>query len=512
MPSDFLPRSVLGDYLTWVGDHLRRSAPPYVKIVAHRTEAVDIDRDADGRLMVRCADGRTLTVGRAFLTTGYGGGGPPFPDGGRERVRHPYPLPLATAGVRPGETLAVLGFGLSALDLVASVTVGRGGRFTEYGDRLVYLPGGAEPTVLLASRSGVPARCRPPLPVRRPKFRPRFLDVAAIEELRGRPGGQVDFERDALPLVYDEMRLAYRRAQLRGYGPDPDALPTAALRKQLDDWDEELGRFDAAASLAGSANMSLVDGSRYHEWVAEAIRSDLAAARKLPNGTPLKCATEALVDLFQAIQAVLVPGLITDRSLETFSAITGPAIRRAAVGPYHDRQRELLALLDAGVVRAPSGLNQSSGSCHGTAGRSARRASCRRSVNRCAGFSRATCLPRAWTRRRAVRWCPRSGRRGGSVVIGGGCRRSVRLTSITGCTHWMTMGGPMSSFGCWDRCVKTQPSITTSCPSPDRTRPASRTRIGVSRKCSPAATTERGSPRPAGDEPGDAVIMPRRAP
>ncbi len=163
-----------------------------------------------------------------------------------------------------------------------------------------------------------------------------------------------------MPLVSAEMRLAYRRAQLRSAGRlDVDELvgttSTQGLRQLLDQWEVEFGHFDARAAFDGSSGMDRKDSAGYQAWVAGSIRDDLQAAESYPAGSPLKCAIEVLVDLFETIQDIVGQDCLTDSALDRFTELTGPAIRRAAVGPYYERQRELLALMDVGVVAAPFG-------------------------------------------------------------------------------------------------------------------------------------------------------------
>ncbi len=75
-----------------------------------------------------------------------------------------------------GESVAITGFGLSALDVVSSLTLGRGGRFRRDCSGVLYLSSGREPTILLASHSGAPQS-------------PRLAWCEEPEHLSGLPGG-----------------------------------------------------------------------------------------------------------------------------------------------------------------------------------------------------------------------------------------------------------------------------------------------------------------------------------
>ena len=140
---------------------------------------------------VRLEDGRHLKVDRAVLTTGHQICEPPAEQRRLEafaarRLHAQYirgdssaDLPLDT--IPAGVTVGVIGLGLSFYDVMAQLTLGRGGRFVDDGDgRLRYLPSGREPLLVAGSRGGLP------LPARgrnqkRPDhtYRPRILTVAA---------------------------------------------------------------------------------------------------------------------------------------------------------------------------------------------------------------------------------------------------------------------------------------------------------------------------------------------
>ena len=176
-PVDFLPRRVLGQYLGAFVDDVLRRVPAHVQVRLHRAAAASMSSLPDGGLAVALSDGTEVRTGYAFLTTGYtgnagspgaaglasaggcgaggacaGGAGAGAEPGRQRRIAEPYPLPERTAAVRPGQSVAIGGFGLSAMDLMSCLTVGRGGRFVPAADGLRYLPSGHEPVLLMYSR------------------------------------------------------------------------------------------------------------------------------------------------------------------------------------------------------------------------------------------------------------------------------------------------------------------------------------------------------------------------
>lgn len=363
LASDFLPRRVLGEYLGWVLTQVLDRAPGHVRIALHRATAVELASRPDGGLLVGLDDGGALRVDSVFLTTGYtrnDGTDVVLPSTGN-MITEPYPLPAVTAPIAPGDTVAVTGFGLSAMDLMSCLTVGRGGRFVERAGEHTYLPSGAEPTLLFYSRSGLPCRARPKVVEFGPAYRPLVFTTARVDELRAATGGPLDFDRDVLPLVLTEMRIAYRRcaAALAGTADDLETALAASRRDGiaalLDELDLRDGRFDAAATFDGSAGMLLDDGQAYQKWLTEVLRADLAEGVLGFTGSPVKAALDVLRALRDTFRHVVDFGGLTPGSLDEFTCRTVPAVNRAVVGPQHERHSELLALITAGIAHVPFG-------------------------------------------------------------------------------------------------------------------------------------------------------------
>src|SRR5207245_2249936 len=103
-----------------------------------------------------------------------------------------------------GQTVAIGGFGLSAMDVLSCLTVGRGGQFRRDQGEIAYLPSGREPRIVMYSRSGVPCRARPLVTRFEISYDPLVFTPAAIDGLRERRGGPtapLDFQADVMPLI-----------------------------------------------------------------------------------------------------------------------------------------------------------------------------------------------------------------------------------------------------------------------------------------------------------------------
>lgn len=376
-PTDFLPRRVLGEYLAWFAERLLDSAPEHVRLRVYRAEAIDIDSEPDGfepaasgarppELRITLADGSSVITRYAFLTTGYT---PNVRLAAQLRsIAEPYPLPGQLVEIGPGETVAVGGFGLSGMDVMSCLTVGRGGRFESDGDRLRYLPSGQEPRLLFYSRSGQPCRARPAVVEFGARYEPVVFSKDGVDALRTTRHGGLDFDRDVWPLIHTELRIAYRRCQARADGVQAEqaleqALAEAsrgsdrgaAIETMLIDVDRRLGAFDPLTIFDGTHEMALDDSAGYQRWLAGTVREDLAEGARGFAGSLVKGTLDILRDLRDVFRHVVDFGGLTPESLERFHAITVPALNRAVVGPQYERHVELLALMQVGIVSAPFG-------------------------------------------------------------------------------------------------------------------------------------------------------------
>ncbi len=326
-PDGYAPRAVYGRYLRFVLDVVERTAPDRVRVHRVLGRVVDVvntgARHRSTPVSVRLEDGRHLKVDRAVLTTGHQICEPPAEQRRLEAFaarrrnaqyisgdsRADLPLDTIPAGVAVG----VIGLGLSFYDIMAQLTLGRGGRFVDDGDgRLRYLPSGREPLMVAGSRGGLP------LPARgrnqkRPDhtYRPRILTVERIGQRRAR--GPLDFRTCVLPFLLAEIDLVYCEtvARMRGVPDVPDVLDLPDLLSDVDQLGprralarlrERLGLTDLPALDLEALARPFVDREfaspqEYQAAVRNWIDDDLAAAAQGNADGPLKAALDVIRDV-----------------------------------------------------------------------------------------------------------------------------------------------------------------------------------------------------------------------
>ena len=184
---EYLPRAVVGRYLRECLQRILEFVPDGMTIVHHAEEVTDIE---DGLLQPA-----GIRADKILLATGHQRrvveSDPRF-------IPFVYPVTEMMRPVPAGSRVAMLGIGLTFIDAVLELTEGRGGRFVDG----TYVRSGNEPAVIYPhSRTGLPMT---PKPVNFPPPRPlRFVTGEALAALRRR--GQIDFERDVIPLIDLEL-------------------------------------------------------------------------------------------------------------------------------------------------------------------------------------------------------------------------------------------------------------------------------------------------------------------
>lgn len=357
-PADFLPRRLMGEYLGWFFETVVADAPAGVDIVVHRSAAVDLVAEG-ARERVVLASGASLLADHVVITSGHtpnlagaGSVAGAFVD--------PYPVSRFETWPGPGETVVVAGMGLVAYDLIAAMTIGRGGAFSRPGGRLRYRPSGNEPQVALYSRTGVPPLSKP-ANVGDPTGRYRPV-IATPERLSRLRTGSIDFRSEVLPLVLAEMQVRYYLVASGDTGVPGrlgDAWSAGRFAEETARLADRHGRYDPARHFGSGLTRPILTAKDYESQVYDLVAADLDEAIAGPGRSPVKAALETTRVLRDALRPVLELGALSLPSYLDFQQGIRPRINHIEAGPPLVRSQQLLALLDAGVLTLPLGPSPS---------------------------------------------------------------------------------------------------------------------------------------------------------
>ncbi|WP_459744523.1 FAD/NAD(P)-binding protein [Pseudomonas sp. 3A(2025)] len=337
---DFVPRRLLGRYLQDSYRWLLGHCPPGLQVQHVAQRVVSAQPHAAG-WQLGTGQGEQRIYDALFISCGHAIGAP---------------LPVDI-----GQRVAIEGLGLSAMDTLASLTEGRGGRFVADNSLAGwrYVPSGAEPRLYLYSRSGRPFHARPQHDgVQRQAWSRLYFTAAAIEALRRQAtDGQLDFTGEVLPLIEDEMRAVFYQACVRLEAPAQLSDLQQSLRHAADTHERQAlftrlaaqwGPFDPAQWHATEPWSGAPES--YAAWFRQWIEQDLIRSRSGTSRSPLTQALEVWRDYRDVLRLVADHDGLQAHSTQAFYAVYAGVSNRLVGGPQRERHEDLLALIDAGVV------------------------------------------------------------------------------------------------------------------------------------------------------------------
>ncbi len=372
-PDDYGPRAVYGEYLAMAFEAMVANAPTGT-VVRHVPEpAVALTREY-GLTTVIGAGGTTVTADKVVLTTGHPRVTPDTAEKtlltfARQRAGLTYlrgdsaaDMPLGV--IAPGEQVGVIGLGLTFLDVMAELTLGRGGRFVERDGRTEYAPSGLEPHLIAGSRSGLVmlARGRNQKP---PSYRyqAKFVTEEAIlrarrDNQRATGSAQLDFVRDVLSLLRLEVEHVYYTAHVRRRLGEEAAGWFAASHLRSTDregllkaWDlQDVPPLDLEGLARPFGDRSFASPDEFRAELLDLLGRDIAEASQGNVDNPLKAALDILRDTRGVVrQAVDFSGLRPESHRE-FVSWFNPINTMVSAGPPAMRVEQACAVIRAGLL------------------------------------------------------------------------------------------------------------------------------------------------------------------
>lgn len=352
----FVPRAILGEYLGWAYQAIIGNLPPNVEVRNTRRAVTDVVKLANDRCRLLLEGEYAIEANYIMFATGHSGIGIDRSDAQRIEwaktgaaknpklayIQNPYPVTSLDV-ICSHARVAVAGTGLSAIDVVSSLTVGRGGMFEKHSDhRYLYIASGREPAITLFSRSGLPPGGKP---VNQKTADERsqaiFFTRDFVDECRKRTPsktGQLRWETDLLPTLKKEMAFAYFSAL---EGGELDAQKYNMIPEHEKVINEML------SSNAGRKNIDLQD---HADFVQRYLIEDIAACISGNKSNPKKAVVDMIRDIQDNIRYAVDYAGLEPKSHAAFLKHWNSASNRIALGPPKERNIELLALMEAGIV------------------------------------------------------------------------------------------------------------------------------------------------------------------
>jgi len=371
-PNDYPSRAQHGRYLSDMMDWTQAHLPPGVFVRRHRAMAIDIESGPVTDQQIVLDNGTSIPADEIILLTGHAknrvvpGSGPAawtsFSENQRKKgnrtsyVHLVYPLDAKTRHVEPGDSVYVIGMGLTAVDVVKTFTIGRGGKFENRG----YIPSGQEPFVILASRLGLPYSARAHNQ-KTDQYKGKILTPETVLKLKAQKG-KVDFEKDLMPLIILEMGYVYYTTLLGKQMGDQflNCASDEARRRWIGEnvatedrfsWEDLENPFRKIQSQTPPGHPWFSSMEEYTRYVIEYLRRDITEAEKGNLTSPLKTAVDSVLrDLRDTLRRVVDGGGLTATSHRYLDKVFNRVNNRVVVGPPVSSTRELLILAEMGIV------------------------------------------------------------------------------------------------------------------------------------------------------------------
>ncbi len=354
-PNEFLPRSWLGEYLAWTYEEVIRSLPTNVRVIHHPHAVDNIEHTDMGQFVLstakveRAVDWLAITVGHAQRLRDKRGELPRSLATDRHANSPHFGLSTEAVGIE--------GLGLTAMDVVADLTVGRGGQFSKRAEGLLYEPSGREPRIYMFSRSGLPYRTRPDIVPHRTSNAALIFTLSAVADLRAEYPAGLDFEQQVLPLIKAEMLAEYFGMIASQEGESPVRIKADVARAyysgRLETVSSEMtARFNSPPldQAVYNPRMSTMESADYAQAMRAFIERDIGQSSLGLDASPIKAAVEVWRSCREQLRRVVDNRGLTADSSRVFFGEYAPHVNRMVAGPQKERHQELLALADAGIV------------------------------------------------------------------------------------------------------------------------------------------------------------------
>jgi glycosyltransferase involved in cell wall biosynthesis/uncharacterized NAD(P)/FAD-binding protein YdhS len=337
----YQPRALLGHYLRDILEGLLKTTGPNVTVRLIIGEVRGLAREPGPSWTVSTPTECFPGVDGVFLCSGHRLPGQPSSLKEDRFIPNPFPIRETLAEIPDGCTVAVKGMGLTALDVIAELTQGRGGRFEADGGgtALCYLPSGGEPRILAFGRSGFPLHARPVNQKTRPEERlgRHFTPERAGELTRS---GPLNFQQDLLPLILRDMEEALHAARKR----NPDEAGAGGDSPLV--WE----------SLAGGVTGAVLSTpEQFRSHLLAHLQTDCREAALGNLLSPDKSACDVLRDHRELMGGAVDFDGLDPESRGWFYREFLPVLKRLSVGPPKERIAQLLALIEAGILQMDFG-------------------------------------------------------------------------------------------------------------------------------------------------------------
>lgn len=379
---DYAPRGVVGQYLEDGFKSIIENLPSNVTVKKNVGEVTDIKKIGSDFTLKTNNNESKIKYQDILLTTGHSSRSQSkteklyaqFSDEFPETSFVPFVYPVENLKyIPPKSKVAVKGMGLTFVDTVLALTVGRGGGFerNKNGEVVKYIPSGKEPAAIYPfSRSGIPILPRGAF-CGEANFKLRYFTEEKIAEIKQNfKNGKLDFKRDLWTLVEQEMIYAFYRIRMKN--------KSFEFKKSNDfsQFANEINRFHKKYSdeqtfeLEQFLNPLLkteYQTNSHKGFIESYIEQAISEAKLGEDESPLMAVVAVWREITPIFGKIYEFGGLTSTSHRDFLENYFGTLCRITFGPPIESIEKILAISKAGILRFEIGadaeviLNEESG-------------------------------------------------------------------------------------------------------------------------------------------------------
>ena len=327
-PTDFASRELVGHYLQWVTAQTIDRLPSTITLQLLTETVLDIE-EGQKFMSIRSLNGLWETHS-ILLATGHCYSNESILSDvtipSTSYFQSPYPI-SQFEHIHPHDQVAIVGMGLTFIDVALALTEGRGGVFADGS----YQPSGLEPTLYPFSRTGFPICCRGPQYQAQPSL--HIIHDAWFKTYKNR-ASKIDFSIEILPAIEQEIQIAY-------YSVYWNTLDIAIIQEKINQL-PLTERFTLRQLLEPQLSSS--------QDIIEYIRRGIREAQKGPSKSPIMAASAIWSTLSGYISELYRDSGFTGESQKELDQYYFGAFNRVGYGPPIENMKKIIALAEAGII------------------------------------------------------------------------------------------------------------------------------------------------------------------
>lgn len=363
----FSSRGLFGIYAAWYFDELLAAKQENVTIRFHQSEVVDMTKGIR-QFKIRTRNNFTGKYDRVILAPGHIDNQlnekqeslRKFADKmGLIYYSASHPAENDFESITGEDNVLIEGLGLSFIDVLLSLTAGKGGSFiTNKNGTLTYRPSGREPGIVAGSFNGLPPRSKGLNQKGAAQlYEPRFFTLKHLKDIAAMNGGKVPFEK-FMDLLKQEMTYKFLYNQVKQSDLPFDSKKKTVLRALENpyNWSSLNERFDL--NLETNIDwqgkifpaLSWKDLNTFNHSLIPHIENDIQSAQLGNDWSPLTGAYDLLRDMRDIVRTLYNENYFDEDGYEKMLTEFRQFDNQLSAGPPLVRMRQLLALLKAGVI------------------------------------------------------------------------------------------------------------------------------------------------------------------